>query len=151
MGTTQIRVVIIIPIAIPGQPKASALKPVMEPSEPWTIDWSRKPDASTDDQRTPKPMLSIPTCEPMSAEAEPIMVAEPEPMMFASRKAMLSHCECRSTKSPAAELTTAHPRPAESMGAHSRTAGCELRTSSPHHRRDWDSERHRVQQVFDSR
>ena len=94
MGTTQIRVGIIIPIAIPGQPKASALKPVMEPSEPWTIDWSRKPDASTDDQRTPKPMLSIPTCEPMSAEAEPIMVAEPEPMMFASRKAMLSHCEC---------------------------------------------------------
>ena len=49
VGTTQIRIGMSLPIAISGQPKASALKPVMEPAEPWTIDWSRKPDASTDD------------------------------------------------------------------------------------------------------
>jgi hypothetical protein len=83
VGTTQIGVGIIIPIAIPGQPKASAHKPVMEPAEPWTIDRARKPDASTDDQRTPKAMFSIPTCEAMFAETEAIVFAEPEPMMFA--------------------------------------------------------------------
>jgi hypothetical protein len=120
VGTTQIG----IGIAIRRQPKASTHKPVMEPGEPWAINRACKPDASTDDQRTPKAMFSIPTCEAMFAEPEPIMFAEPEAMMFAC-KVMLSHCETRSTKSPAAELMTAHPRathprPAESMGAHSR-------------------------------
>ena len=66
MGTTQIRV--IIPIAIPGQPEASAHKPVMEPAEPRPIHRACKPDASTDDQRTPKAMFSIPTCEAMFAD-----------------------------------------------------------------------------------
>jgi hypothetical protein len=122
VGTTQIR----IGIAIRRQPKASTHKPVMEPGEPWPINRAGKPDASTDDQRTPKAMFNIPICEAMFAESEATMLVEPEAMMFAC-KVMLSHCETRSTKSPAAEFMTAHPRathprPAESMGAHSRAA-----------------------------